>query len=100
MAEIFGRDRILENDFQNVIKGNAPKKKKHFPLNACGEEYSNCCMATGIGDGIGDGIPLPIAGVTVNSSVQNMQTWQYAKTALALIGAYVAIKFLYGKFVK
>lgn len=35
---------------------------------------------------------------TVTKEVQNLQFWQYAKMALALVGAYVVVKYLYGKF--
>lgn len=35
---------------------------------------------------------------TVTKEVQNLQFWQYAKMALALVGAYVVLKYLYGKF--
>jgi hypothetical protein len=80
-----------EEGFRNKVK--APKPKPHYPLNACGD-FNNCCMATG--DEAAPETPSP----TVNKSVQNIQAGKYAKTALALVGAYVVIKFLYGKFKK
>lgn len=36
----------------------------------------------------------------VKAEVMNMQAWQYAKTALALIGIFVVVKFIYSKMVK
>lgn len=99
MAEFFGRNSESP-DYRNAIKGNnmPPKPKNHYPLNnACGG-FSNCCGLAATGDetnAVESPSPAPI-----DPKVQNLQRWGYVKTGLALVGAYVAIKFLYGKFVK
>jgi hypothetical protein len=36
----------------------------------------------------------------VKTNVMNLQAWKYAKSALALVGAYAVIMFLYKKFGK
>lgn len=46
----------------------------------------------------GDEQPAPVE--TVKSEAMNMQAWQYAKTGLAIVGAFVVIRFIYNKFVK
>lgn len=97
MGEFFGRNS--ENpDYINAIKrGNKPKSKPGYPLNACGN-FSNCCGLAATGDETdpaASSSPAPI-----DPKVKNLQRWGYVKTGLALIGAYVVIKFLYGKFVK
>lgn len=34
---------------------------------------------------------------SVKAAITNLTMWNYAKTGLALLGAYVAIKFIYAK---
>jgi len=100
MAEFFGRESEYDKDYSYAIKkGNRPPAgKRKYPFNASGD-YENCCMAA-TGDELlpEEGLPAEQAAPeTVNSSVQSMQTWQYVKTALALVGAWVVVKFLFSK---
>lgn len=100
MAEFFGRNQTKE--YNNMVddpylnfrsKPNRPAKKRNYPFNASG--YSNCCGLNATGDEI-----LPEENEPVSNSVMKMQAWQYAKTGLAIVGAYVIIKYLYDKFIK
>jgi hypothetical protein len=98
MGEFFGRDSENQSYHNAIKKGNMPKPKKHFPLNnACG--FSNCCGLAATGDEALPPVESP-SPAPVDSKVKNLQRWGYVKTGLALVGAYVVIKFLYGKFVK
>lgn len=115
MGEFFGRNSENPDYINAIKKGNMPPKPKgHYPLNnACGG-FSNCCGLAATGDealaeeqrlygtNLGpDDLPLQSpAPAPVDPKVQNLQRWGYVKTGFALVGAYVAIKFLYGKFVK
>lgn len=105
MAEVFGRNRQVEEpkeaEYRNFKKGNMPKPRpRPHPWNASGLDYSYCCGLAATGEEL-QAAPTPApAPEPVNTTVQNMQAWKYAKTALAIVGAYVVIKFLYGKFVK
>ena len=85
MAEIFGRNR--EQDFRNMVddpflKVQTIKSKK-----------LNCCGLAASGEEVTD--PEP---VEIKAKVQNIKAWDYAKTALAIIGLYVVVKYAYGKF--
>jgi uncharacterized membrane protein len=73
----------MEKDFRNFIGYPiiTPKKVKTH----------NCCGFAASGD----------APVTpVSATVTNISAWSYAKTALALVGAFIIGKYLYTKFVK
>jgi hypothetical protein len=96
MAEFFGRNsEFIDTEaeaYHNAFghkRGVSPHKRKNAnPLNPS----RNCCGFNATGD---ETAPEP-----VSKPVMKMQAWQYAKTGLAVVGAYVVIKFLYGKFVK
>lgn len=102
MAEFFGKNSEYgSSPYHNAVrKGNQPPKRRPSnPLNYHG--YSNCCGLAATGDEDMPITDLPTEALPpVLPKVHSMQAWQYAKMGLALIGAYVAIKFLYGKFVK
>jgi hypothetical protein len=112
MAEFFGKDRqqapnLTEDIYRNwnnaINKGNMPKpRSRPHPWNASGMDfnycggYSNCCGLAATGDEASNAAPSPVD----STPVRNLQAWQYAKTALAIVGTYVIVKFLYGKYVK
>lgn len=56
--------------------------------------FKNCCGLAATGDGAADEQPLPVP------KVQNVQAWGFIKTALAVVGAWVVIKYAYGKLKK
>lgn len=67
----------MEKEFRNYIDYPVGKKviaKK--PHNACG---------------------LNATGESVNATVTNVTALGYLKTGLALVGAFVVIKYIYGK---
>lgn len=75
-------------DFRNFI--DYPIQRTFKPLS------HNCCGFAANGDPAATD-PAPAADNTVKTAVRNLSLWNYGKTALALIGLYVAVKFVWGK---
>jgi len=105
MAEIFGNNRneefrnMVDDPFLNMVKrGNRPPKKRNYPFNANG--YNDCCGFAASGDLDSDAVNSDPEPVVIKSKVQNMRAWDYAKTALALIGLYVVVTYAWGKLKK
>lgn len=99
MAEFFGRNRITpeemysynRKDYRNMVDD------PYLAQMDMRQPYNNCCgfAATGEEAIMPETTPAPEAASNIN--VNSMQTWQYAKTALAIIGAWVVLKYLLGK---
>lgn len=100
MAEFFGRESKVAgyNNRNNAYRQNA--------FNPNFKAKRNCCGLAATGDEDMPITDLPVEALPpetsatpppVNSSVQSMQTWQYAKTGLALVGAWVVAKWLFSK---
>jgi hypothetical protein len=91
MGDFLGR-----NNGQGVGYNNRNNQHRNNPFNP---GFKNCCGLAATGDEalppVESSSPAPI-----DPKVSNLQRWGYVKTGLALVGAYVVIKFLYGKFVK
>ena len=104
--DLIGRDNGKEHLYINAVKGYRHPKAKNALGNDC--SFNNCCglAATGSEDpslaGLSTAIQADASNAANNSTipVQNIQAWNYFKTGLALVGAYVVIKFLYVKFAK
>lgn len=78
-----------------IKRGNQPpRKKQRYPWNASG--YNMCCGLAASGD---TEEPAPAPVVTA-AKVHDMKTWQYAKTALMLVGLYAIGTYLYKKYKK
>lgn len=91
MAEIFGRNS--EQNFRNMVDDPFLKK---FATNGRVNSHKNCCGLAATGD-VEEEAPAP---VEIKSKVQSIKAWHYAKTALALVGLYVIVKFAYDKYAK
>jgi hypothetical protein len=63
----------MEEEYRNYIDKKIITKRPH---NACG---------------------LNATGDSVSATVNNVTAWGYLKTALALVGAFVVAKYVYGK---
>jgi hypothetical protein len=72
-----------DNNFRNFIE---------YPITVDSrrKSHSACGFMAATGD---PSAPDP----SVKAAVTNLTMWNYAKTGLALLGAFVAIKFIYGK---
>jgi hypothetical protein len=89
MADFFDKHNNNGLYFNTVRRDNPAPAQFN---NGCG--FSNCCGLAATGD---EPEPDP---APVKANVTNLQAWQYIKTGLAIIGVYVVLKFLYGKFIK
>lgn len=96
MAEIFGKNR--EQGFRNMV--DDPFLKVQGIRN---KKSNNCCGFAASGDlGYMAEQPEPTdpEPVAIKAKVQNMKTWDLAKTALAIVGLYVVVKYAWTKFKK
>jgi hypothetical protein len=91
MAEFFGKNSEYRNMIDDPYLRMADQRKP----------FNNCCGFAATGDEILATEEVPQDDIEpVKSQVMNLQAWKYAKTGLAIIGAYVVIKYLYGKIKK
>jgi hypothetical protein len=105
MAEFFenrgtnlGYRNMVDDPYLNAVrKGNRPPHQRNYPFNACG--MNNCCGLAATGDEVV--APVDTAAAPVDKTkIQSIKTWHYAKTGLAIIGAYVIIKYAISKMKK
>jgi len=87
MAEIFGKNRGQE--FRNMVDD------PFLRVQTIKSKKLNCCGLAATGEESEVIAPEPIA---IKAKVQNMKAWDYAKTALAIVGLYVVVKYAWGKF--
>jgi hypothetical protein len=80
---------LKDNDFRNYIDYPAGKKSLAYKQ----PKYKHCCgmLAADGSDASATPAKIPVANVT---------TIAYVKTGLALLGAFVAIKFIISKIKK
>jgi hypothetical protein len=78
------------------IGGKAPRREPKYPFNACGCDYSNCCGLAATGEETEEAV-LKVPDVV---KAKNITAWHYAKTALAVIGAFVLISYVWNKVKK
>jgi hypothetical protein len=80
----------------NSLNNNSDKKFRNFipyPLPNYGLKKHNACGLAATGDA-DSAAP---ADTTVKAAVKDLTAWSYAKTALALLGLYVAVKYVWGR---
>jgi len=84
-----------DNNFRNMVDDpylRAAQAKKNF---------KNCCGLAATGDGAMDDAQLAEQREALPATkVRDMQAWNYAKTALAIVGAWVVLKWAYEKIKK
>lgn len=86
-----------EQDFRNYMAGD-PYLQHHAGIQQAKKQNNFC--ACGLNASGGTDVEIPEPAQDVNTKVQKIMFWNYAKTALAVIGIYVVGKFLYNKYVK
>jgi hypothetical protein len=85
------KEKNFRNFIEYPINMSKPKNMKN----------RNCCGFAATGDDAGTATPeAATPDNTVKATVRNITIWNYAKTGLAILGAYVAIKFIWGKIPK
>lgn len=111
MSEFFGQNRVEYQEqetnrrqYHNMV--NDPILDNYGRTSHVNRNFNNCCGFNAVGDNdvlYNPDLGKPVVDATpepINTKVQNLQAINYAKTALALIGAYAVIKFIIGKFSK
>lgn len=69
------------------------------PLERKYTDFNNFCPC-GINATGEEPAPEPIPEESANKKVINLRAWQYVRAGLAIVGAYVVIKYLITKFKK
>lgn len=95
--ELFNRDAefwgLNDPEFRNMVNDPYLNAQGKVLNNAGGRDpwkprSRNCCGLNATG------------AEPVNKAVTKLQAWNYAKTGLALVGAYVVVKYLMAKLKK
>jgi hypothetical protein len=89
---------LNDHKFRNIVGDTyLDAMDKRPPLQ---RDFCACGLAATGEDEIIDAEEVADDTKSVKTKAMNLQAWKYFKTGLALVGAYVVIKFLYGKLVK
>jgi hypothetical protein len=82
-------EKNSERDFKNFIE---------YPLQGASSRVAshNCCGFAATGDPEATD-PASPSDTTVKTAVRKVVLWNYAKTGLAIIGLYVAVKYILAK---
>lgn len=90
------RNFIGADPYMNSIKkqnGSASAAHQFKTRNA----FKNCCSMAATGDESDESDPTP---VEVKNKVHDIKSIELAKSALAIVGLYVVVTYLYKKFKK
>jgi hypothetical protein len=86
---------IFEHSRQKAQRDNQANYLNMVDDPYLNKRFNNCCGLAATGDSpVEEVTPAP----SVKAKVMNMQAWGYAKTALALVGLYVVVKYAISKF--
>lgn len=93
VVELYARQKPVDTSMLNAAPGFTFLKKQASMRPVYGGD-------TSLLNADGDTAAQAASAIPVSTAVYNTQTWQYAKTALAILGLYVALKFVYTKWIK
>ena len=90
-------EKMNEGEFRNYMAGD-PYLSHHAGVYPRKKQKDFC--ACGLNATGGTDVEIPEPENNVKTKVMNLKVMGYAKTALALVGAYIIGTWLYKKYVK